>query len=229
MSLCMSSPISSNTITVASSGGFWTEHCPIGGSGKLGLSLDGKRSLLSESNVRTFVAGGDDMSFSLWFDDVCGEPARVALQRVQQAEKTPVGELRIYDLLRDGDRLLRWGVYFFYSQHGECLYVGKNSTQKFVERIPIHFCLEPNTWMNHLVKKIQKHEALPCLTDASEAARGHTLLLMPVSEKEQRTWLAALEKFFRLFAAPKYNALRRRNRHNSINLDAPLLDVLKRL
>jgi hypothetical protein len=169
----------------------------------------------------------DEMPFTLWFDDICEQPARVVLERVAQSEKMPLGDLRIYDFLREGERLLRWGVYFFHSQEGECLYVGKNSTQKFVEPIPIHFCLEPNTWMTHLVKRIQKFEGLACLTDAAEAARRHTLLLMPVSQNEQRKWLAALERFFRLFAMPKYNALALRLRHKGIDLGAPLSEVLQ--
>jgi len=169
------------------------------------------------------------MSFTLWFDDVCALPAGVVLERVRQAEKTPLGDLRIYDLLREGDRPLLWGVYFFFSQDGECLYVGKNSARKFVERIPVHLCLHPDDWMNHFVKRIHKREGLGCLTDAAEAARGHTLLLMPVSHKEQTKRLAAVEKFFRLFAEPKYNALRRRKRHNLIDLKSPFSDVLNEM
>src|SRR5262249_13974726 len=132
----------------------------------------------------------------------------------------------VFDLLHDADRLLLWGVYLFYSREGRCLYVGKSSARKFVERIPVHLCPYPKEWMNHFVKKICKKEGIACLTDAMEAARSHTLLLIAVSEKAQTKQLAALEKFFRLFAEPKYNALRRRERHNRIDLAAPLGEVL---
>jgi hypothetical protein len=67
------------------------------------------------------------MPFTLWFDEICAQPARAVLNLIQQAEKIPLGDLRIYDLLRDGDRPLLKGVYFFYSAEGQCLYVGKNS------------------------------------------------------------------------------------------------------
>jgi hypothetical protein len=173
--------------------------------------------------------GAAGRPFTLWFDEVCSQPARVVLERVQQAEKKPLGDLRIYDLLRDGDRPLLWGVYFFYSREGSCLYVGKNSSRKFVERIPVHLCLYPKDWMNHLVQRIRDYEELNSLIDAAEAARTHTLLLVPVSQKEQTKHLAALEKFFRLFAEPKYNALPRRKRHNRIDLGAPLSEVLEHL
>jgi len=53
----------------------------------------------------------------------------VVLELVQRAEKVPLGDLRVYDLLREGDRPLLWGVYFFYSSAGQCLYVGKSARE----------------------------------------------------------------------------------------------------
>jgi hypothetical protein len=165
------------------------------------------------------------MPFTLRFDEVCAKPARDVLELVQQAVKKPLGELRIYDLLHECGRPLLWGVYFFYSREGQCLYVGKNSARKYVERIPVHLCVAEEDWMNHLVKRMrQMEEGIGCLMEAAEAARTHTLLLMPVSQKEHIT---PLERFFRVFAAPKYNALPRRKRFNRIDLGAPLAEVLK--
>ena len=108
------------------------------------------------------------MGFTLWFDELCTEPASVVLERVQRVEKKPLGELLVYDLLRDDDRPLLWGVYFFYSQKGECLYVGKNSARKFIDRIPVHLCLSETDWMNHLVRRIRQHDG-GCLNDAETA------------------------------------------------------------
>lgn len=169
------------------------------------------------------------MAFTLWFENICALPARVVLDRIRTAEKIPLSELRVYDLLREGDRPLLWGVYLFHTSDGACLYVGKNSARKFVDRIPVHLCLYEKDWMNHLVKRIRNVERLGCLQEAAEAARTHTLLLLPVSQKEQTRSLAALEKFFRLFAEPKYNALPRRKHHNRIDLGKPLTDVLEQM
>jgi transcriptional regulator with XRE-family HTH domain len=178
------------------------------------------------SGVRCSVAQGSEMPFTLWFDDICAQPARAVLELVQQAEKKPLGDLRIYDLLREGDRHLLKGVYFFYSADGQCLYVGKNSAQKFVERIPIHLSLAENSWMNYLVKKMKRFEGYDSLQQAAEAARTHTLLLMPVGCQEQ---IASLERFFRMFGCPKYNAFspKRRGLYAGLDLGKPLTEVLK--
>lgn len=166
------------------------------------------------------------MGFTLWLDEICAQPARAVLEAIQQAEKKPLGDLRIYDLLRDGDRPLVNGVYFFFSAEGRCLYVGKNSAQKFVERIPIHLSIAESSWMNYFLKRIKKFEHLPSLIEAAEAACSHTLLLMPVASKDQ---VGAVEKFFRLFAAPKYNSPSARSlgRYQHLDLGAPLTELLK--
>src|SRR4029077_15080802 len=39
------------------------------------------------------------MPFKLWFDDVCAQPACVALERVRLADRMPLADLRIYELL----------------------------------------------------------------------------------------------------------------------------------
>lgn len=167
------------------------------------------------------------MSFAIWFDDICMLPAREVLERVRKSEKAPLGELRVYDLLRQGDRHLLWGVYIFYSGE-QCLYVGKNSAQKFVERIPAHLSLSEDSWMNHLVKRIRHHEQLDCLATAADAAREYALLLIPVGQKEP---IGPLEKFFRLFVGPKYNSFPEphRARYAHLDLDLPLTEVLRHL
>jgi hypothetical protein len=147
------------------------------------------------------------MSFTIWFEDVRGLAARNVLERVRVAEKKTLCDLRVYDLICEGNRALLWGVYFFFSREGECLYVGKNAARKFVERIPVHLCLWDDDWMNHLVKRIQKCGGHTSLFDAAEAAKEHTLLLLAISDKEERDVISPLEKFFRIFSSPKYNQL----------------------
>jgi hypothetical protein len=74
---------------------------------------------------------------------------------------------------------------------------------------------------------MRKYEKLSSLTEAAEAARTHALLLMSVPE-EEKGQIGRLEKFFRLFADPKYKALSR-SRYNGLDLGAPLLKILTQL
>ena len=169
------------------------------------------------------------MPFKLRFEDLAPLSAYAVLERVNGGEKRRLGDLRVYDLLfGDDGRPIYKGVYLFYSSGGACLYVGKNSAQKFVERIPWHLSLSPRSWMNHLLKRTRQYEHLASLEEAAEVAREDTLLLIDVGQHEQ---IRPLENFFRLFAAPRYNSYResRRKRYTAMKLGAPLIEVLGQL
>jgi hypothetical protein len=177
------------------------------------------------------------MSFKVHFDVLAKQPAQEALNLVHSLPKKRLKDLRIYDLLYDGDEPIYYGVYLFYSPDGRCLYVGKNSAQKFVERIPWHLSIAESSWMNHLVRYIRKHEGLESLSEAAEVASDNELLLIPFSRSEyigklEGECIGKLEKFFRLFAEPKYNTYSPRTRQknrSTIDLDIPLIEVVEQL
>ena len=170
------------------------------------------------------------MSFTLWLDKFLDQPANEVLQAANQAQKIRLDDLRVFDLLFDGAEPIYFGVYLFYSAGGECLRVGKNSSQTFVQRLPWHLSVWEHSWMNYLLTDIQKDEQIHSLRDAAEIARNHSLLLFHV-HRLQGTTISRLEKFFRVFAVPKYNAYREsyRKRYAGVDLRAPLTDVLNRL
>src|SRR5215813_678061 len=66
----------------------------------------GLRPAHSISLFGEVAARRSPMTFTLWFDEICTHPARAVLEAIQKAEKIRLGDLRIYDLLRDGDRPL---------------------------------------------------------------------------------------------------------------------------
>ena len=168
------------------------------------------------------------MSFKLPFSELANRSAADALDAVEGVGKKRLGDLKVYDLLLHNDEPVLNGVYLFFSPSGECLYVGKNSAQKFVERIPWHFALDEGAWMNHYLKRTRQHKELETLAEAAAAAKDDLLLLIPVKRREL---IKPLEKFFRVFAVPRYNAYSSgyRARYKSVNLDAALLDVLSQL
>jgi len=170
------------------------------------------------------------MSFSVRFEQMATESAQAATEMVYRATKKLVGDLKIYDLMFEGEKPLgaRHGVYLFFSPENECLYVGKNSAQSFIERIPWHFALWEASWMNHFLKGVRKYQGFNSLIEAADYSRNHQLLLVPVSGDDWSS-IGALEKFFRVFLKPTFNAYSDRyiSRHQHLDLSKPLREVLE--
>ena len=168
--------------------------------------------------------------FRLPFPTIAGISARDALGKIRAAERIPLGELKVFDLILEEDKPTdTWhGVYAYFSEEGKCLYVGKNGSQNFIERIPWHFALDENAWMNHFLKYFRNARNLPNLGEAALDARNCTLLLIPVAD-----WnlIAPLEKFLRVFLEPEFNMYSKqyRDRYKNFTLSVALGDALKAL
>ena len=130
----------------------------------------------------------------------------------------------------NGEKIIDHGVYFFFSPENDCLYVGKNSSQSFVERIPWHFALSEESWMNHFVKYHRKFGEFKSIPEAAIDSKRCQLLLMPVANENLES-IKPLEKFFRLFLKPRYNSysLNYQNRYRSVNMNEPLYKVIGKL
>lgn len=98
------------------------------------------------------------------------------------------------------------GIYFFFAPDSEtCLYVGKNSSPQFVERIPWHFAISENSWQNHFLKYFKKDRNCSSLFEAAQDAGDCQILLMPTPQDNDL--IATIEWLFRFFQKPKFNAL----------------------
>lgn len=173
------------------------------------------------------------MNFSLRFEYIADQPAQTAIESVTRADKKPVGDLKIYDLMFEGDEplLTRIGVYLFFSPENECLYAGKNSALSFIERIPWHFAIWETSWMNRFLKGVRKQGNFDNLLEAADYARNHQLLLIPMGD-EDKPRITPLEKFFRLFLEPTFNhfaesTMSRYRRR--LDLSKPLYEVLEEM
>lgn len=171
-------------------------------------------------------------TFRLPFSEVSTLPAIDALEKIRISKRIRLGDLKLFDLiLENGEPTSIWhGVYLFFSEEGECLYVGKNGSQNFIERIPWHFALHEKAWMNHLLKYLRRSKKLVSLGQAALAAKNCTLLLIPVEDKEWES-IAPLEKFLRVFLEPKFNTFSKkyRERYRNLNLSESVADVLKKI
>lgn len=173
------------------------------------------------------------MSFVVTLHNPDQLSADSALDLVLRATKKRLGDLTIFDLVfRDGESPIApaQGLYFFFNAQAEPLYVGKNSSMSFVERVPWHFGLEEGNWMNHFVKRLRSRYKFATLADAARFARDCGLVLMPIHDEPGGT-IERLEKFFRIFLLPVLNAYSEgyRRRYRGIDLRAPLAAVLNSL
>lgn len=150
------------------------------------------------------------------------------LKAIAHASRAPLRDLKVFDLILDGDGPtdICHGVYAFFDPEGICLYVGKNSSQSFVERIPWHFALGEGSWMNHFLKYLKRDQSLTSLGGAAMAARNCELLLMPIAQYEL---IGAFEKFLRIFLMPKFNGYSQkyRARYAGVDLSEPLRVLLR--
>lgn len=78
------------------------------------------------------------------------------IESIDLAPKKSLEQLRLFDLLlTDGsNQALRHGVYIFFNQEGECVYVGMCSSSHFAHRIGGHFGMSPKYGMNTFLRRV---------------------------------------------------------------------------
>jgi len=101
------------------------------------------------------------------------------------------------------------GVYAFYGQNNECLYVGKTSSRGLPERIGAHLDPREHAYMNHFLKKLIRANYAENLHAALEYALSCRLCLFTFSTEERasRQNCQNAEEFFRKVLAPLLNPL----------------------
>ncbi len=125
---------------------------------------------------------------------------------IAAAPKRRLADVKLFDfIIQDGAPLPGvHGIYFYFAPDGtSCLYVGKNSSQQFIERIPWHFALSDGSWQNHFLKYYRTHNHSESLFEAAKAAGDCQILLMPVAHE----LVGKAERFFRVFQQPRFNTL----------------------
>lgn len=161
---------------------------------------------------------GDTLMF-LVFELIRHMTVKQACENIIGSPRRRVSNLRVLDLLFDrvGNVPGQYGVYIFFSEAGECLYVGKNSNQTYLEWIPRHF----SSNANNLLKRLRKGYNVQSLEECVRMASSFELLLIPVP-----VWdiIKPLESLLRKSMHPKLNGLQEWNEWDS---DRPIEDFLK--
>lgn len=145
------------------------------------------------------------------------------------APKRRLADAKLFDfIMQEGAPLPGvHGVYFYFAADGTtCLFVGKNSSQQFIERIPWHFAVSDGSWQNHFLRYYRTHHHSESLFEAAKAAGDCYILLMPVLPHEV---IGRAERFFRVFQQPRFNTLSSGKRLTaSIGLDMNLGEIVRK-
>jgi hypothetical protein len=143
------------------------------------------------------------------FRSIEGLSIQDACSAIAAAPKTLLREVKLFDFIIHEGRELTDGVhglYFFFSpDRTASLYVGKNSSPQFIERIHAHFAISEASWLNHFLKYYKEDRQFTSLFEAAKDAGDCHLLLMPIRDDEVP--IAKAEWLFRFFQKPNFNSL----------------------
>lgn len=140
------------------------------------------------------------------YDSISNSQVGNVAKLIQTFDKSRIRDITFFDLVRKNSCVLPCamnGVYIFFSDDGkECLYVGKNSSQQFIERIPWHFAVDEDSWSNHFLKYFRNHHGCASLPEAFVEAMECQLLMILVNNT---SIINKLETILRLYMSPSYN------------------------
>ncbi|CAD5255619.1 MULTISPECIES: GIY-YIG nuclease family protein [Halomonadaceae] len=136
------------------------------------------------------------------------------IESIDLAPKKSLEQLRLFDLLlTDGsNQALRHGVYIFFNQEGECVYVGMCSSSHFAHRIGGHFGMSPKYGMNTFLRRVVNGLNLKPSADngydhyvtALSQIGQYSILLIDANGKG-RKFVRALERLLHAMLKPNLN------------------------
>ncbi|WP_434937808.1 hypothetical protein ACRWQN_11375 [Shewanella sp. HL-SH8] len=151
------------------------------------------------------------MSFKLNVDDFEGQSIQSVVTIVDNAFKKPLSEVLLYDLLLNEttDKALRHGVYMYFNDKNECVYVGMCSSSHFAHRIGGHFGMSPKYGMNTFLKRTVKMlgfqtDKYESYVEALPKISNYGLLIINANTKG-KSFITKLEKLFHIAYKPELN------------------------
>jgi hypothetical protein len=156
------------------------------------------------------------MTFKLNVNDFDGQSIQSVVDIVNKAYKKPLSELSLFDLLLNEttNEALRHGVYMFFNDKNECLYVGKVSSSHFAHRIGGHFAMSPHYGMNDFLKRTVKMLSPKANKDEVYVYEDYVEVLPKISNygvliinanKKKEVYIRSLEKLFHIAYLPELN------------------------
>lgn len=157
------------------------------------------------------------------YDIIKNKTGEEALKFLINHDKIKIKDISIKDLISDNNEYYidGHGLYLFFNNLNKLLYVGKCQSRNFVERIPDHFSLAEESWMNYLLKKIRDNEKTKDLISAYSKSLNYQLLLIRMKEGSN---ISGLESYIRRYFRPKYNSTKEPN--NYLEMKNKIKDII---
>lgn len=155
------------------------------------------------------------MIFKFNVDDFNGLSIVDVKNALDQSYKKPLSEILLFDLLVDEEKNegLRHGVYMYFNDKNECVYIGKCSSSHFAHRIGGHFGMSPkygmNTFLKRAVEKLglkykDKDKAYQGYVEALPIIANYELLIINSNRKGNK-FISSLEKVLHITYRPELN------------------------
>jgi hypothetical protein len=150
------------------------------------------------------------MSFKVLVDKFLELRISEVKLEIERAKKIPISELKLFDLLinENTGKALRHGVYIFFNDREECLYVGKCSSSHFAHRIGGHFGMSPKYGMNDFLKRtvglLKLGSDYSSYVDALPIISNYKLLIIDASGRGKE-FISSLEKLLHKVYKPTLN------------------------
>jgi hypothetical protein len=151
------------------------------------------------------------MSFKLNASDFEGLSVEAVVSLINSSYKKPLAEVSLYDLLlnESTNEALRHGVYMYFNDKNECLYVGMCSSSHFVHRIGGHFGMSPKYGMNTFLKRTVemlglKDKEYEGYVEVLPKISNYGLLIINANRKG-KSYISSLEKLFHIAYKPELN------------------------
>ena len=173
------------------------------------------------------------MSFKLNVSDFEGLTVESVISLINSSYKKPLAEVSLYDLLlnESTNEALRHGVYMYFNDKNECLYVGMCSSSHFAHRIGGHFGMSPKYGMNTFLKRAVemlglKDKEYVGYVEALPKISNYGLLIINANKKG-KTYISSLEKLFHIAYKPRLNYPKGfPSTHKSLDANAEFTNVV---
>ncbi|MCD6591019.1 MAG: hypothetical protein J7K72_03525 [Candidatus Aenigmarchaeota archaeon] len=168
------------------------------------------------------------MKAYLYFSEIKKLKVKDLVEKLNSIKPKKLSDLSIKDLifLENGKPICPGhGVYIFYDlskKDGRIAYVGRCESRSFIERIPSHFDIREDAWMNQLITKYREkkvNDTIPLHKIAKEVLDKYGVVLILFDSETPRECIRKLEGLLRRECKPYLNPCKPKDSNQDRTVD----------